>query len=65
MQYKKIFIPFLFLIIVIFAGCEKNEVGSINGPANDNAVQSLDKFLILLRGTKSLCLKYPVTEQCQ
>jgi 6-phosphogluconolactonase len=44
MQYKKIFIPFLFLIIVIFAGCEKNEVGSINGPANDNAVQSLDKY---------------------
>jgi 6-phosphogluconolactonase len=44
MQYKKIFVPFLFLIIIIFAGCEKNDVGSIDGPANDDAVQSLDKY---------------------
>jgi 6-phosphogluconolactonase len=44
MKYTKIFIPFLFLIVIIFAGCEKNDVGSINGPADDNAVQSLAKF---------------------
>ncbi|MGA9291247.1 MAG: beta-propeller fold lactonase family protein [Ignavibacteriaceae bacterium] len=43
MRNLKIFSTVLFLLVIIFAGCEKNDISSINGPANENDVTSLAK----------------------
>lgn len=43
MKNIKFFGIILFLLVIIFAGCEKNDVSSINGPENGTDVQSLSK----------------------
>jgi 6-phosphogluconolactonase len=43
MRNLKIFSAVLFFLVILFAGCEKNDVSSINGPANENDVTALAK----------------------
>jgi 6-phosphogluconolactonase len=44
MKYTRIFTAVFFLFLLIFAGCEKNDVSTIDGPVNDNDLQSLSKL---------------------
>ena len=43
MKNIKYYATVLFLLVIVFAGCEKNDVSSINGPVSGNEVQSLSK----------------------
>lgn len=43
MKNLKIFTAVLFFLVLIFAGCEKRDVGSINGPVNGDDTQALAK----------------------
>ena len=42
MRNLKILFTVLFFLVIIFAGCEKNEVSSVNGPV-ENDVPALAK----------------------
>jgi 6-phosphogluconolactonase len=43
MQQIKYSVAFIFFLVLIFAGCEKDNISSINGPANGNDARVLSK----------------------
>ncbi len=61
MRNLKIFSTVLFFFVIIFAGCEKNDVGSINGPANENNAPALAKHSFGNFGSRNVHAVYTLT----
>ena len=61
MRNLKIFSTVLFLLVIIFAGCEKNDISSINGPVNENDVTALAKHGFGNFGSRNVHAVYSLT----
>jgi 6-phosphogluconolactonase len=61
MRNLKIFSTVLFLLVIIFAGCEKNNISSINGPVNENHVTASAKHGFGNPGSRNVHAVYSLT----